>query len=618
MKDKNIILINVILFYIINRFFALSYIYNKNIIQGMYKAIINIQNIFFEILPSINIKVNIYTIFILIIFNFYYYFFNRKKQIKKFRQGKEYGSARWGKIEDLKGYISTNNRKNMIFSKNINLNLYNNSDFTKRRNANVIVIGSSGSGKTRFIIKPNIMQMHSSYVISDPKGTVIKEVGKMLEEKTKTLLSNGEYKKDKNGKVISEPYKIKIFNTVNTKKSNKYNPFKYIKNEIDIVSFAKTLIENTSPPEAKSKDPFWDKAEELLYVTAVAGMLEMYPKEHHNFSTFLNVVAMFKPNKDGVTKIESFFEILEFGENELEIEANKESFAVRSYKKLKDTNEKTLQTILLTCDVRLMPFDIKEIRELLEEDELELDKIGEEKTALFIIPSDTDPTYRFLNALCYTQIFNINIKKADDEYNGELPIQIRFLIDEFANIGKIPGFDQKITTIRSRLMSVLIILQAKSQLKTMYKDTYETIIGNCDTEIFLGGKEKSTIKSLSEELGKETIDMNKKSNSYSKQKSRTLNEEKLGRNLMDMSELKTMKNDECIVEIRGLNPFKDKKFDITKHINYKKTYDGYGENIFDIEKYLEKERKTEEVENIIEKDNQLIDYYKELKKIIKI
>ena len=430
------------------------------------------------------------------------------------------------------------------------------------RNKNVLVIGGSGSGKTRFYVKPNLMQMHSSYVVTDPKGTIVLECGKMLEE-------NG--------------YEIKILNTINFKKSMKYNPFAYLKSEKDILKLVQTIIANTKGEGEKSGEDFWVKAEKLYYTALIGYIFYESPKEEKNFSTLLEMIdasEVREEDENFKNAIDMMFEVLE--------EREPNHFAVKQYRKYKLAAGKTAKSILISCGARLAPFDIKELRELMSEDEMNLDTLGDRKTALFVIISDTDDTFNFVVSIMYSQLFNLLCDKADDKYGGRLPVHVRFLLDEFANIGLIPKFEKLIATIRSREISASIILQAQSQLKAIYKDHADTIIGNCDSTLFLGGKEKGTLKEISELLGKETIDLYNTSETRSNQKSFGLNYQKLGKELMSQDEIAVMDGGKCIFQLRGVRPFISNKFDITKHKNYKLLEDYHKKNLFSIEDYIKK------------------------------
>ena len=500
------------------------------------------------------------------------------KSAKKYRKGIEYGSARWGNTEDIRPFVDPLFRNNVILTKTESLTMSSRPKNPKHaRNKNVLIVGGSGSGKTRFWLKPNLMQCHSSYVVTDPKGSIVVECGKML-------LRNG--------------YKIKILNTINFKKSMRYNPFAYIKSEKDILKLVTTLIANTKG-EGKAGDDFWVKAETLLYTALIGYIYFEAPENEQNFSTlieFINASEVREDDEDFQNPVDLMFEALE--------KKDPQHFAVRQYKKYKLAAGKTAKSILISCGARLAPFDIKELRELTAYDELELDTLGDKKTALFIIISDTDDTFNFLVSMAYTQLFNLLCDKADDVYGGRLPIHVRCLIDEAANIGQIPKLEKLMATIRSREISACLVLQAQSQLKALYKDNADTIIGNCDSMIFLGGKEKTTLKDLSETLGKETIDMFNTSDTRGAQRSYGLNYQKLGKELMSMDELAVMDGGKCILQLRGVRPFLSEKYDITKHPQYKYLSDFDKRNTFDIEKYLSTKLKPkpDEVYDVYEID----------------
>ncbi|HFH7242269.1 TPA: VirD4-like conjugal transfer protein, CD1115 family [Streptococcus agalactiae] len=485
----------------------------------------------------------------------------KKKKAKKFREGKEYGSARWGNEKDIEPYIDKKFENNILLTQTERLTMNNRPQNPKyARNKNVLVIGGSGSGKTRFFVKPNLMQMHSSYVVTDPKGTLVLECGKMLE---------------KNG------YEIKILNTINFKKSMKYNPFAYIRSEKDILKLVQTIIANTKGEGEKSTEDFWIKAEKLYYTALIGYIYYEAPKEEQNFSTLLAMIDASEVREED----ENFKNAVDYMFEALEKE-KPDHFAVKQYKKYKLAAGKTAKSILISCGARLAPFDIEELRGLMSEDELELDKIGDRKTALFVIISDTDDTFNFVVSIMYSQLFNLLCDKADDEYGGRLPVHVRCLLDEFSNIGQIPKFEKLIATIRSREISACIILQAQSQLKAIYKDNADTIVGNCDSTLFLGGKERTTLKELSESLGKETIDLYNTSETRSNQKSFGLNYQKTGKELMSQDEITVMDGGKCIYQLRGVRPFLSDKFDITKHKNYKLLEDYDKKNLFDVDKYL--------------------------------
>ena len=487
--------------------------------------------------------------------------YSKGKNKKKYRQGKEYGSARWGESKDIAPYIDPKFENNVLITNTERLTMNSRPKNPKyARNKNVLVIGGSGSGKTRFYVKPNLMQMHSSYVVTDPKGTLVLECGKMLYE-------NG--------------YDIKILNTINFKKSMKYNPFAYLRSEKDILKLVQTIIANTKGDGEKAGEDFWVKAEKLYYTALIGYIYYEAPEEEKNFKTLLDMIDASEVREDDETymnPIDRLFEALE--------KKDPSHFAVKQYKKYKLAAGKTAKSILISCGARLAPFDIRELRELMSEDELELDKIGDRKTALFVIISDTDDTFNFVVSIMYSQLFNLLCDKADDVYGGRLPVHVRCLLDEFANIGLIPKFEKLIATIRSREISASIILQAQSQLKAIYKDHADTIVGNCDSTLFLGGKEKTTVKELSETLGKETIDLYNTSETRSNQKSFGLNYQKTGKELMSQDEITVMDGGKCIYQLRGVRPFLSDKFDITKHKNYRLLEDYDKKNLFDVEEFL--------------------------------
>lgn len=484
----------------------------------------------------------------------------RSKNAKKYRKGVEYGSARWGNAKDIEPYVDPTFQNNVILTQTERLTMNNRpKDPKTARNKNVLIVGGSGSGKTRFWLKPNLMQCHSSYVVTDPKGSIVIECGKLL---------------------LREGYKVKILNTINFRKSMHYNPFAYIRSEKDILKLVTTLIANTKG-EGKAGDDFWVKAETLLYTALIAYIYYEAPEDEQNFTTlieFINASEVREDDEEFKNNVDLMFDRLE--------EKDPQHFAVRQYKKYKLAAGKTAKSILISCGARLAPFDIKELRELTAYDELELDTLGDKKTALFIIISDTDATFNFLVSMCYTQLFNLLCDKADDVYGGRLPVHVRCLIDECANIGQIPNLEKLMATIRSREISACLVLQAQSQLKALYKDNSDTIIGNCDSMIFLGGKEKTTLKDLTETLGKETIDMFNTSDTRGSQRSYGINYQRLGKELMSMDELSVMDGGKCILQLRGVRPFFSDKYDITKHPNYKYLSDFDKKNAFDIEKFL--------------------------------
>ena len=547
-------------FYLGNIFFAhiRGYV-GGDVIDKIFQGILEIHEISF--IPSIHLEDLLAGLITAFLIKFIVH--TKMKNAKKFRQGVEFGSARWGCPKDIESYVDEKFENNILLTNTERLTMESRPKNPKfARNKNVLVIGGSGSGKTRFFLKPNLMQMHSSYVITDPKGTVLIECGKMLE---------------KNG------YDIKVLNTINFKKSMHYDPFAYLRSEKDILKLVQTIIANTKGEGEKSTEDFWCKAERLYYTALIAYLYYEAPEEEQNFETLLTFIDASEVREED----ENFKNAVDYIFDALEKE-KPNHFAVKQYRKYKLAAGKTAKSILISCGARLAAFDIEELKNLMEYDEMGLDTIGDKKTALFIIISDTDDTFNFVVAMMYTQLFNLLCDKADDVYGGRLPVHVRCLLDEFSNIGQIPKFEKLIATIRSREISASIILQAKSQLKAIYKDHADTILGNCDSELFLGGKEGTTIKELSENLGKETIDLYNTSETHSNQKSFGLNYQKLGKELMSRDELKVMDGGKCILEIRGARPFYSDKFDITKHKNYKMLSDYNKKNAFDVEKYLKR------------------------------
>ena len=518
------------------------------------------------------------------------------KNAKKYRHNVEYGSARWGTHEDIAPYIDPVFQNNVILTQTERLTMSSRPKNPKyARNKNVLVIGGSGSGKTRFWLKPNLMQMHSSYVVTDPKGTILVECGKMLQRGAPKLGKDGKPVKDKHGKIVYEPYQIKVLNTINFKKSMHYNPFSYIHSEKDILKLVTTLIANTKG-EGKAGDDFWVKAETLLYCALIGYIHYEAPVEEQNFSTLIEMINSMEVREDD----EEFKNAVDLMFDELK-EREPNHFAVRQYAKYKLAAGKTAKSILVSCGARLAVFDIAELREVTAYDELELDTLGDRRTALFLIMSDTDDSFNFLISMCYTQLFNLLCEKADDVYGGRLPVHVRCLIDECANIGQIPKLEKLVATIRSREISACLVLQAQSQLKAIYKDNADTIIGNMDTSIFLGGKEPTTLKELAAVLGKETIDTYNVGESRGRETSHSLNYQKLGKELMSQDELAVMDGSKCILQLRGVRPFLSDKYDITQHPNYKLTADADPKNAFDIEGYLKARLKL--------KPNQVCDVY---------
>lgn len=534
-----------------------------DIIDQIFQGILEINTMSF--LPSLHPMDIIMGVVVAVLIKFIVY--TKGKNAKKFRQGKEYGSARWGNKKDIEPYMDEKFQNNILLTQTERLTMNGRPENPKyARNKNVLVIGGSGSGKTRFYVKPNLMQMHSSYCVTDPKGTIVIECGKMLED---------------------SGYEIKILNTINFKKSMKYNPFAYLRSEKDILKLVQTIIANTKGEGEKAGEDFWVKAEKLYYTALIGYIFYEAPREEKNFATLLDMIDASEVREDDETymnPIDRLFEALEKKEPT--------HFAVKQYKKYKLAAGKTAKSILISCGARLAPFDIQELRDLMKEDELELDTLGDRKTALFVIISDTDDTFNFVVSIMYSQLFNLLCDKADDVYGGRLPVHVRCLLDEFANIGLIPKFEKLIATIRSREISASIILQAQSQLKAIYKDNADTIVGNCDSTLFLGGKEKTTLKELSETLGKETIDLYNTSETRSNQKSFGLNYQKTGKELMSQDEITVMDGGKCIFQLRGVRPFLSDKFDITKHKNYKLLEDYDKKNLFDIEGYMKRKGKV--------------------------
>ena len=508
----------------------------------------------------------------------------KAKNAKKYRRGVEYGSARWGRPEDIAPYIDPVPDWNIPLTRTESLTMTSRpKDPKTARNKNILVIGGSGSGKTRFFVKPSLLQMHSSYVVTDPKGQLLRETGKLLAHGGSKRDENGKPVRDKHGKVVYEPYRIKVLNTINFSKSMKYNPLAYVRSEKDILKLVNVIIANTKGDGEKSSEDFWIKAERLLYCALIGYIWYEAEPEEKNFITLLELINACEAREDDETyksPVDILFDEL--------AQAQPEHFAVKQYVKFKMAAGKTLKSILVSCGARLSPFDIKELRDIMTEDELELDTMGDQKTALFLIMSDTDTTFNFVIAMLQSQLFNLLCDKADDFYNGRLPVHVRCLLDEFANIGQIPNFDKLIATIRSREISASIILQSQSQLKTIYKDAADTIVGNCDVTLFLGGKEKSTLKEISELLGKETIDSLNQSENRGAQTSHGLSYQKLGKELMTQDEIAVMDGGKCILQLRGVRPFFSDKYDLTKHPRYKYLSDADKKNVFDVERYMKR------------------------------
>ena len=563
---KRVVILSIpylIIFYLADKCFWLyRHCIGDSMIEKIGVMLMNFQLAFTNWLPSFHMQDLLGGLVTALIFRLILYY--KAKNAKKFRHGEEYGSARWGNRKDIEPFEDPVFENNIILTETERLTMNSRPKAPQyARNKNVIVIGGSGSGKTRFYVKPNLMQMtdHVSYVVTDPKGTIIVECGKML---------------------VNGGYRIKVLNTINFKKSMHYNPFHYIRSEKDILKLVNTIIANTKGEGEKSTEDFWIKAERLLYSALIGYIWYEAPEEEQNFSTlleFINASETREEDEEFKNAVDELFE-------ELEAE-NPEHFAVRQYRKYKLAAGKTAKSILISCGARLAPFDIQELREIMSYDEMELDMIGDQKTAMFVIISDTDDTFNFVVAIMYTQLFNLLCDKADDEHGGRLPYHVRLLLDEFSNIGQIPKFDKLIATIRSREISASIILQSQSQLKTIYKDAAETITGNCDTVLFLGGKESSTLKEISETLGKETIDLYNTSDTRGTSQSYGLNYQKTGKELMSRDELAVMDGNKCILQLRGVRPFFSNKYDITKHKRYKELSDANKRNAFDVEKYLE-------------------------------
>ena len=563
---KRVVILSIpylIIFYLADKCFWLyRHCMGRSMIEKICVMLMNFPLAFANWFPSFYLQDLLGGVIVALIFRIVLYY--KAKNAKKFRHGEEYGSARWGNRKDIEPFEDPVFENNIILTETERLTMNSRPKAPKyARNKNVIVIGGSGSGKTRFYVKPQLMQMtdHVSYVVTDPKGTIIVECGKML---------------------VNGGYRIKVLNTINFKKSMHYNPFHYIRSEKDILKLVNTIIANTKGEGEKSTEDFWVKAERLLYSALIGYIWYEAPEEEQNFSTlleFINASETREEDEEFKNAVDELFEELEAD--------NPEHFAVRQYRKYKLAAGKTAKSILISCGARLAPFDIQELREIMSYDEMELDMIGDQKTAMFVIISDTDDTFNFVVAIMYTQLFNLLCDKADDEHGGRLPYHVRLLLDEFSNIGQIPKFDKLIATIRSREISASIILQSQSQLKTIYKDAAETITGNCDTVLFLGGKESSTLKEISETLGKETIDLYNTSDTRGTSQSYGLNYQKTWKELMSRDELAVMDGNKCILQLRGVRPFLSNKYDITKHKRYKELADEDERNAFDVEKYLE-------------------------------
>lgn len=562
---KRVVILSIpylIIFYLADKCFWLyRHCIGDSMIEKIGVMLMNFQLAFTNWLPSFHMQDLLGGLVTAFIFRLILYY--KAKNAKKFRHGEEYGSARWGNRKDIEPFVDPIFENNIILTETERLTMNSRPKAPQyARNKNVIVIGGSGSGKTRFYVKPNLMQMtdHVSYVVTDPKGTIIVECGKML---------------------VNGGYRIKVLNTINFKKSMHYNPFHYIRSEKDILKLVNTIIANTKGEGEKSTEDFWIKAERLLYSALIGYIWYEAPEEEQNFSTLLEFINASETREDDEEFKNAVDELFE----ELEAE-NPEHFAVRQYRKYKLAAGKTAKSILISCASRLAPFDIKEVREITMYDELDLDMLGDERTALFLIMSDTDGTFAFLISLIYSILFNRLCERADDVYGGRLPIHVRCLIDEAANIGQIPNLERLMATIRSREISACLVLQAQSQLKALYKDNMDTIIGNCDASLFLGGKEETTLKSWNSLLGKETIDLYNTSVTKGNQESHGQNFQKLGKDLMSVDELAVMDGGKCLLQIRGVRPFLSRKYDITKHPNYKLLSDFNEKNAFNIEKFL--------------------------------
>ena len=561
---KKVLVMNIpylIVWYLVNR---LSWLYRQSdVSEAAYKisyVFLHFSEAFSRAFPSFHPKDVLVGMIAAVAFKGFVYL--KSKEVKKFRHGVEYGSARWGNAKDIAPYEDKENEdNNILLTATEKLTMSSRPKNPKyARNKNCVVIGGSGSGKTRFFVKPQLMQLHSSYVVTDPKGTLLVETGNMLQE-------NG--------------YELKVLNTINFSKSMHYNPFKYIKCEKDILKLVNTLISNTKGEGEKAAEDFWVKSERLLYQAYIGYIWYEAPEEEQNFSLLLDMINASEVREDD----ESFKNPVDLLFDDLEVQ-NPEHFAVRQYKKYKLSAGKTAKSIMVSCGARLSPFDIGELRALTEYDEMDLESIGKRKSALFIIISDTDATFNFLVSIMYSQLFNLLCELADDKYGGRLPVHVRFLADEFANIGQIPNFEKLIATIRSREISASIILQSQSQLKAIYKDNADTILGNCDTTLFLGGKESTTLKEMSEMLGKETIDMYNTSDTRGSNPTYGMNYQKLGKELMSKDELAVMDGGKCILQLRGVRPFFSDKYDITKHKRYKQLSDYDSRLAFDIEKFV--------------------------------
>ena len=574
----------VVLFYVVNKCTWLyQYCRGSTVVDRLMVLLMNYPLAFKKLLPSIQPKsLAVGTIAAVSVWAVVYF---KGKNGKKFRQGEEYGSARWGNEKDIAPFIDPVFENNILLTQTERLTMNSRPKKPKyARNKSVIVIGGSGSGKTRFYVKPQLMQMpdNVSFVVTDPKGTIIVECGKMLARGTPKKDKNGKILRDKNGRVVMAPYKIKVLNTINFAKSMHYNPFHYIRSEKDILKLVNTIMVNTKGEGEKSSEDFWTKAERLLYCALIGYIHYEAPLEEQNFATlieFLNAMEVREDDETFQNPVDQMFEALK--------KKKPNHFAVRQYAKFKLAAGKTLKSILVSCGARLAPFDIEEVRDITMYDELSLDTVGDKKTALFLIMSDTDPTFNFLISMIYTQLFNLLCEKADDVYGGRLPVHVRCLIDECANIGQIPNLEKLVATIRSREISACLVLQAQSQLKAIYKDNADTIIGNMDSRIFLGGSEPTTLKELNQALGKETIDLYNTSDTRGNSPSYGTNYQKVGHDLASVDELAVLDGGKCILQLRGVRPFKSDKYDLTQHPNYKLTAGADKKNTFSIEAFLD-------------------------------
>ena len=573
-----------VVFYVVNKCTWLyQYCRGSTVVDRLMVLLMNYPLAFKKLLPSIQPKSLVAgTIAAVSVWAVVYF---KGKNGKKFRQGEEYGSARWGNEKDIAPFIDPVFENNILLTQTERLTMNSRPKKPKyARNKNVIVIGGSGSGKTRFYVKPQLMQMpdNVSFVVTDPKGTIIVECGKMLARGTPKKDKNGKILRDKNGRVVMAPYKIKVLNTINFAKSMHYNPFHYIRSEKDILKLVNTIMVNTKGEGEKSSEDFWTKAERLLYCALIGYIHYEAPLEEQNFATlieFLNAMEVREDDETFQNPVDQMFEALK--------KKKPNHFAVRQYAKFKLAAGKTLKSILVSCGARLAPFDIEEVRDITMYDELSLDTVGDKKTALFLIMSDTDPTFNFLISMIYTQLFNLLCEKADDVYGGRLPVHVRCLIDECANIGQIPNLEKLVATIRSREISACLVLQAQSQLKAIYKDNADTIIGNMDSRIFLGGSEPTTLKELNQALGKETIDLYNTSDTRGNSPSYGTNYQKVGHDLASVDELAVLDGGKCILQLRGVRPFKSDKYDLTQHPNYKLTAGADKKNTFSIEAFLD-------------------------------